>query len=62
VADPHDRNVVRALDGTARIIDVVAAPLPDRILLGSPLLRDWVERARIDPRAEVLAPVNDDEL
>jgi hypothetical protein len=62
VADPHDRNVVRASDGTARIIDVVAAPLPAGVLHGFPLIRDWVERARLDPRAEVLAPVNDDEL
>ena len=27
-----------------------------------PLFANWIERARLDPRAEVLAPVNDDEL
>jgi len=26
------------------------------------LFNDWVERARHDPRAEVLAPVDDSEL
>ncbi|HYC73001.1 MAG TPA: hypothetical protein VEB66_17450 [Opitutaceae bacterium] len=62
LADPHDRNVVRAADGSFRIIDLVAAPVPAEIVAGFPLLRDWIERARHDPRADILAPVNDDEL
>ncbi len=62
VADPHDRNVVRAVDRSARIIDIVAAPLPVEIFNGYPLMRDWIERARRDPRAEIFAAVNDDEL
>lgn len=62
VADTHDRNVVTAADGTQRVIDLVAAPLPPGWLDQVPLFRDWIERARIDPRAEVLASVDDDEL
>jgi len=62
VADPHDRNVVRAIDGSARIIDIVAAPVPPEIIRGFPLLANWIERARLDPQAEILAPVDDDEL
>ena len=62
VADTHDRNVVVAEDGARRVIDLVAAPLPPEWLGQMALFRDWIERARIDPRAEVLAAVNDDEL
>lgn len=62
VADTHDRNVVVAVDGTLRVIDLVASPLPGAWLAQMPLFRDWIDRARHDPRAEILAPVNDDEL
>lgn len=62
VADTHDRNVVVAEDGSWRVIDLVAAPLAPAWLGRLPLFRDWVERARRDPRAEALAPANDDEL
>ena len=62
VADTHDRNVVIAEDGSRRIIDLVAAPLPQEWLDEQSLFRDWIERARLDPRAEILAPANDDEL
>ena len=62
VADTHDRNVVAAEDGTLRIIDLVAAPLPASWLARMPLFCDWIERARLDPRAEALAPVADEEL
>jgi hypothetical protein len=62
VADTHDRNVVIATDGTRRVIDLVAAPLPGEWLEQLPLFRDWIERARRNPRAEILAPVDDDEL
>ncbi|MFZ5496359.1 MAG: hypothetical protein ACOZE5_13630 [Verrucomicrobiota bacterium] len=62
VADTHDRNVVVAEDGSWRVIDLVAAPLPPEWLGQMPLFRDWIERARRDPRAEVLAAVDDDEL
>jgi len=62
VADTHDRNVV--IDGTGawRIIDLVAAPLPPEWLGQMRLFADWIERARRDPQAEVLAPVDDAEL
>jgi len=62
VADTHDRNVVEAADGTQRIIDLVAAPLPLAWLEQMTLFRTWIGRARLDPRAEALAPANDDEL
>lgn len=62
VADTHDRNVVVAEDGSRRVIDLVAAPLPPAWLGQMALFRDWIERARIDPRAEVLAAMDDDEL
>ena len=62
VADTHDRNVVVAEDGSRRIIDLVAAPLPPQMLAQQTLFRDWIERARLNPHAEVFAPVNDDEL
>jgi hypothetical protein len=62
VADPHDRNIVWDAEGCARIIDLVAAPLPPALLQGFPLLGEWIERARRDPAAPLLAPANDDEL
>ncbi len=62
VADTHDRNVVTAEDGTQRAIDLVAAPLPPERLERVTLFRAWIERARNDPHADVLAPVDDDEL
>lgn len=62
VADTHDRNVVEAEDGSWRVIDLVASPLPGEWLGRLPQFRDWIERARRDPRADVLAPVDDDEL
>lgn len=62
VADTHDRNVVVAHDDSWRIIDLVAAPLPPALLGRLRLFADWIERARRDPRAGILAPVNDDEL
>ncbi|MBL9216499.1 MAG: hypothetical protein JNG83_13565 [Opitutaceae bacterium] len=62
VADTHDRNVVIDETGAWRVIDLVAAPLPAESLAQSTLFRDWIERARQDPRADVLAPVDDDEL
>jgi len=62
VADTHDRNVVIDETGAWRIIDLVAAPLPAEWLGQMTLFRDWIERARHDPRAEVLAPVDDAEL
>jgi hypothetical protein len=62
VADTHDRNVVVAEDDSLRVIDLVAAPLPPEWLAQMTLFRDWIERARNDPRAEILAAVDDDEL
>ncbi len=62
VADTHDRNIVVAADGSWRVIDLVAAPLPPEWLGVMPLFADWIERARHNPHAEILAAANDDEL
>ena len=62
VADTHDRNVVIAADDTWRVIDLVAAALPPEWLDQMPLFANWIERARHDPHAGILAPANDDEL
>jgi hypothetical protein len=62
VADTHDRNVVTDENGAWRIIDLVAAPLPPEWLGQMSLFNDWIERARHDPRAEIFAAGNDDEL
>ena len=62
VADTHDRNVVIAEDGSRRVIDLVAAPLPREWLEQQPLFRDWIKRAKLDPHAELLGPMKDDEL
>jgi hypothetical protein len=62
VADLHSKNLVRAIDGRLRAIDLLAAPLPDGLVAKEPLLVDWLERARLDPEACLLRPVNDEEL
>jgi hypothetical protein len=62
VADPHDRNVVRAADGAMRIIDIVAAPVEGPAVERHPLLAEWLERVRRDPNAPLLATASDDDL
>ena len=62
VADTHDRNVVIDETGAWRVIDLVAAPLPAEWLGQMQLFQDWIERARRDPRAEVLAAVRDEDF
>ncbi|MDX2186508.1 MAG: hypothetical protein SFV32_06220 [Opitutaceae bacterium] len=60
VGDLHARNFVRGADGNLHVIDLVAARLPSRS--GNGLIDDWLARVRDDPRASLLANVNDDEL
>lgn len=62
VADLHSKNLVRAADGQLRAIDLLAAPFPPELVAKEPLLADWLERARVDPKAELLRAVADDEL
>lgn len=62
VADLHSKNLVRAADGLLRAIDLLAAPFPAELVAREPLLADWLERARLDPEAGLLRPVDDDEL
>jgi hypothetical protein len=62
VADLHARNFVRCGDGALRVIDLVAAPWPEAPGREYPLIRDWIERVRLDPTAGVLGAVADEEL
>jgi hypothetical protein len=62
VADLHARNFVRAVDGTLRVIDLVAAPWPVDPARRDPLIAEWLERVRRDPGASVLRASPDEEL
>ncbi len=62
VADLHAKNLVRAVDGELRAIDLLAAPFPRELVEAEPLLAEWLERVRLDPAASVLRPAPDDEL
>ncbi len=58
----HARNFVRDSGGRLRVIDLVAAPWPTDFDLDDPLIQDWLERVRLDPRASALPGARDDEL
>jgi len=62
VADLHAKNLVRALDQTHRVIDLLAAPLPVARFAAEPLLAQWLERVKIDPSAGLLPAVADADL
>jgi len=62
VADLHGKNLVRAVDGSLRPIDLLAAPIPSALIATDRLLEDWLERVRTDPHATSLRAVDDDEL
>lgn len=62
VADLHARNFVRGTDGALRVIDLVAAPWPQRETATHGLIADWLGRVRHDPSASALPGGNDDEL
>ncbi len=62
VADLHAKNLVRAIDGTLRAIDLLAAPIPRHLIRSDPLLTDWIERVKLDPHAGVLGAADDAEL
>lgn len=62
VADLHARNFVRCSDGSLRVIDLVAAPWPERDIHRDPLAEAWLARVKLDPTAGALGVVNDDEL
>ncbi|MFO1446903.1 MAG: hypothetical protein U1F61_01900 [Opitutaceae bacterium] len=62
VADLHAKNMVRAVDRTLRVIDLLAAPLPIERFEADPLLRQWLMRVRHDPNAGVLPDVADEDL
>lgn len=62
VADLHARNFVRGTDGRLRVIDLVAAPWPDRLGQSDPSMRDWLERVRRDPQATALPGARDEDL
>jgi hypothetical protein len=62
VADLHARNFVRGTDGALHVIDLVAAPWPERETTAHALIADWLERVRHDPDASALPGGNDDDL
>jgi len=62
VADLHARNFVRCADGALRVIDLVAAPWPEREAIQDSLIVDWLARVREDPEASALGGAHDDEL
>ncbi len=62
VADLHDRNLVHDESGRLRIIDLVAAPIPDELIQREPLLQGWIARVRQNPTADLLEDAADAEL
>lgn len=62
VADLHARNFVRGTDGALHVIDLVAAPWPQRETDTHGLIADWLQRVRHDPGASALPSGSDDEL
>jgi hypothetical protein len=62
VADTHERNLATDREGRIRAIDLLAAPWPEHVAATEPLVVEWIARARVDPAAPLLRPVNDDEL
>ncbi len=62
VADLHARNMVRCEDDKLRVIDLVAGPWPMEMTRGDGLIREWLERVRLDPTATALPGARDDEL
>jgi hypothetical protein len=62
VADLHARNFVRCADGALRVIDLVAAPWPEREAARDPLMADWLARVRENPAAPALGASRDEEL
>lgn len=62
VADTHAKNLVRDHEGRLRVIDLLAAPFPVELAAQDPLMRDWLARVELDPRAGLLAETHDDEL
>ena len=62
VADLHARNFVRCTDGALRVIDLVAAPWPEKFGAADPQIGEWLGRVRRDPQASALPGARDEEL
>lgn len=62
VADLHARNFVRGSDGALRVIDLVAAPWPEKFGAADPQIGEWLGRVRRDPSAIALPGARDEEL
>jgi predicted DCC family thiol-disulfide oxidoreductase YuxK len=60
VADLHARNFVRGQDGALRVIDLVAAPWPEKA--EDAAVGEWLARVRADPTATALPGAPDGEL
>ena len=62
VADLHARNFVRCVDGALRVIDLVAAPWPERAAERDALIARWLAEKQKNPYAPALGASHDDEL
>ncbi|AKC83633.1 hypothetical protein IMCC26134_14150 [Verrucomicrobia bacterium IMCC26134] len=62
IADTHAKNLVRDSEGQLRVIDLLASAFPTSLADADPLMRDWLNRVSIDPKAGLLHEANDDEL
>ena len=62
MADLHARNFVRCADGALRVIDLVAAPWPEKYGAADPQIGEWLGRVRRDPQASALPGARDEEL
>ena len=62
VADLHARNFVRAIDGSLRVIDLVAGPWPTGESLRDPLIAAWLDRVLLNPGATALPDAPDADL
>jgi hypothetical protein len=62
VADLHARNFVRGADRALRVIDLVAGPWPAEARLLDPLITEWLDRVRADPRSPALPGAPDADL
>ena len=62
VADLHARNFVRCTDGALRVIDLVAAPWPEKFGAADPQIGEWLGRVQRDPQASALPGARDEDL
>jgi hypothetical protein len=62
IADLHEKNFVVDQAGQPRLVDAISALFPITDLPIEEVYLEWLERARLDPQAPLLKPVDDDQL